>query len=227
MSQETAVRKLALSAAAAIALGAVGIATGPAPAGALPACVQFGFPGDVNLIQTNGWSVMFSSTGSTVNAPVTATAHSGGGKLTGTITGSIDGKNFDLLAAWTNGSRGRYTGTVQDDYHMSGDTVDETNTNSRAKFRSQFPISCLTTADTPPPANPGAPSKTAFVTTPPDYDVVDVYDTPGGTGNVIGTIGKDKGVQVNADCKPDDWCLIRGVAVPTGQGWMWGHLRFE
>jgi hypothetical protein len=79
----------------------------------------------------------------------------------------------------------------------------------------------------PPPVNPGAPSKTAFVTTPPEYSTVDVYDAPGGGGTIIGTVAKDKGIQVNADCKPDDWCLIRGVAVPKGQGWIWGHLRFE
>ena len=78
-----------------------------------------------------------------------------------------------------------------------------------------------------PPANPGAPSRTAFVTTPPEYDTVDVYDAPGGDGNLIGTVAKDKGLQANADCKPNDWCLIRGAAVPMGQGFMWGHLRFE
>ena len=226
MFQQIVVRKMAVSAAAAMALSAAGVICGSGPASAFPACVQYGFPGDVNLIQTNGWSVQFSSTGSTVNAPATAT-HSGGGKLSGTITGGIEGKNINLLATWDNGSRGRYTGTVQDDAHMVGDSEDETDTASRAKYRSQFPISCLTTADPAPPANPGAPSKTAFVTTPPEYGEVDVYDAPGGTGNVIGTIAKDKGVQVNADCKPDDWCLIRGVAVPGGQGWMWGHLRFE
>src|SRR6185312_12911523 len=31
----------------------------------------------------------------------------------------------------------------------------------------------------PPPVNPGAPSITAFVTTPPEYSTVDVYDAPG------------------------------------------------
>jgi hypothetical protein len=227
MSQQIAVKRSALFAAAAMAMSAVGVIY-PAPAQALPACVQFGFPGDVNLIQTDGWSVSFSSTGSLASGPATA-RHSGGQTLNGTVSGGIEGKKINVVTTWNNGSRGHYTGTVGDDYHMSGTTTDIGQGHAfgpKVPYRSQFPISCLTTPD-PPQANPGAAEKTAFVTTPPEYDSVDVYDVPGGNGKVTGTVAKDKGVQVNADCKPETWCLIRGAAVPGGQGWIWGHLRFE
>jgi hypothetical protein len=228
MSHKTTANKPRVFAAATAALGVAGLIIVPAPAHALPACVQFGFPGDVNLIQNDGWSVTFSSTGSNASGPAQA-SHSGGGKLTGTVAGGIEGKKINVVTTWNNGSRGLYTGTVGDDYHMSGTTTDIGEGHAfgpKVPYRSQFPISCLTTPD-PPQANPGAPSKTAFVTTPPEYDSVDVYDVQGGNGNVIGTVAKDKGVQVNADCQPETWCLIRGAAVPSGQGWIWGHLRFE
>ena len=229
MSQQTTVKRSALFAAAATAISAVGVVTCPSPAQALP-CVQFGFPGDVNLRQADGWNVTFSSTGSLASGPAQA-SHDSGAKLSGTVAGGIEGRKINVVTTWNNGSRGLYTGEVGDDSHMSGTTTDIGQGDAfgpRVPYRSVFPISCLTTADPkpaepPPPANPGAPSKTAFVV---DEDV-NVYDVPGGNGNIIGILQKDKGVQVNADCKPQDWCLVRGVAVPTGQGWIWGHLRFE
>jgi hypothetical protein len=220
-------------AAATAAISVAGLVIVPAPAQALPACVQFGFPGDVNLRQSDGWNVTFSSTGSLASGPAQARSDSGA-VMNGTIAGGsgIEGKKINVVINWDGGARGHYTGTVGDDYHMAGTTTDIGQGHAfgpRVPYRSQFPISCLTTPD-PPQANPGAPTKTAFVTTPEGeegYDSVDVYDAPGGGGNIIGTLGKDKGVQVNADCQPESWCLVRGVGVPTGQGWIWGHLRFE
>jgi len=225
MSQETTVQRSPLFAAAATAISAAGLIVVPAPAQALPACVQFGFPGDVQLRQSDGWNVTFSSVGSIASGPAQA-RHDTGGTLSGTVAGGIEGRNINVVINWNNGSRGRYTGVVGDDYHMSGDSVDiNPESDARAKYRSVFPISCLTTADPKPAEPPPVPAtRTAFV----DGEDVDVYDVPDGDkGNILGILQKDKGVQVNADCKPASWCLVSGVAVPTGQGWIWGHLRFE
>ncbi|GFG51008.1 hypothetical protein CQY20_22370 [Mycolicibacterium agri] len=204
----------------------MGLVAVAAPAQAIPlfplapACNAWAFPGDVLIREGGtGWNVAFSSTGHTASGRATA-SHESGQSKSGNISGGFTGSHVDLTVRYDNGETQRYIGDVDtnDNNKLAGKTA------NNVFWRTVFPISC---AEVVPPANPGAPSKTAFVTTPPEYDEVDVYDTPGGTGNVIGTIAKDKGVQANADCKPDDWCLIRGVAVPGGQGWMWGHLRFE
>ena len=226
MTQGTTVKTSAMFAAAAAAITTAGLIIGPAPAHALPACVQFGFPGDVNLRQSDGWNVTFSSTGSLASGPAQARSDSGT-VMNGTIAGGsgIEGKKINLVINWDGGPRGHYTGTVGDDYHMAGTTTDIGQGHAfgpKVPYRSVFPISCLTTPD-PPQANPGAAEKTAFVV----GEDVDVYDAPGGDGNIVGILRVDKGVQVNADCQPESWCLVRGAAVPTGQGWIWGHLRFE
>jgi hypothetical protein len=227
MSQKTKARKSTLLVAASATGAVVGFLTVPVPAQATPmfplappGCNQFEFPGGVNILEVGtGWSVAFDATGKTLNARVTA-KHPGETKL-GTITGGFTNvSHVDMTVNYDNGQSQRYIGDVDfnDNRKLAGQTA------SGVFWRTQFPIMC---GEVVPQANPGAPSKTGFITTPPEYDEVDVYDVPDGVGKVVGTVAKDKGVQVNADCQPDTWCLIRGVAVPTGQGWIWGHLRFE
>ncbi|MFY9920438.1 MAG: hypothetical protein WAL26_18895 [Mycobacterium sp.] len=152
--------------------------------------------------------------------------------MSGDVSGGVNGRNVDFTIRWDGGgAQGHYTGTINEfDFVKGGTTVDEKNPGSSASWDSTVPFGCV---DAPPPvaappaekppATPGSATRTAFV----DGEDVDVYDAPGGDGNVVGILPKDKGVQVNADCKPNDWCLVNGVAVPTGQGWIWGHLRFE
>jgi hypothetical protein len=235
----TTVRK-ALVAASATAISATGLLIGPAPAQALPIspltpppkpppCDQYGFPGDVTLRDDRGNGLVintsFSSTGPTASGPATSKGTDGLISV-GTISGEITGRHIDLTYTQdASGASFRFIGDVGDDVKGHG-------TYAGGFWNTVFPLSCISAPppkpeEQEPPANPGAPSKTAFVTTPEDYNTVDVYDVPGGEGNVIGVVAKDKGVQVNADCKPDDWCLVRGAAVPDGQGWIWGHLRFE
>jgi uncharacterized protein YraI len=49
---------------------------------------------------------------------------------------------------------------------------------------------------------------------------VDVYDVPGGNGNVIGTLRKGQQVQLAGSCNKNDWCQV------VDQGWVWGNLQF-
>ena len=44
---------------------------------------------------------------------------------------------------------------------------------------------------------------------------VDLYDSPGGTGNVIGMLTKGSQVPFGG-CQNDGWCKV------TGEGWVWG-----
>ena len=46
---------------------------------------------------------------------------------------------------------------------------------------------------------------------------VDLYDQPGGSGNVIGMLSQGSKVPL-AGCKKDGWCQV------TGQGWVWGEF---
>ena len=60
---------------------------------------------------------------------------------------------------------------------------------------------------------PAAQSNTATVT-----GDVDIYDVPGGVGNVIGMLDGGEGQQVQANCRDDNWCEV------SGQGWVWGDF---
>jgi hypothetical protein len=140
-------------------------------------------------------------------------------------------RGISISALW-QGAPGsnRYTGDIDNFGAAYGTVLNQDGGTSDWSAHEHFKCAdAPKPAEPPPPANPGAPSKTAFVGIPgTDQDEdVDVYDTPGGKGKVLGILGVNKGVQVNADCQPNTWCLVRGAAVPSGQGWIWGHLRFE
>jgi hypothetical protein len=53
-------------------------------------------------------------------------------------------------------------------------------------------------------------------------DDVDVYDAPGGAGNVIGMLAKGSRVGLLEPCR-DGWCHVK-AEVPGGQGWVWGEF---
>jgi hypothetical protein len=55
---------------------------------------------------------------------------------------------------------------------------------------------------------------------------VDVYDAPGGNGNVTGVLRANATVQLAGACQKPDWCHVLGPAVPNGNGWVWGALQF-
>jgi hypothetical protein len=230
-------RRSRLCTAVATATSAIGIVILPVPTApvANAACEDWiAGPTAYGFTQNNGFvGDLFGWSGKSLTAtPGGRPAYAwifpqgGGPKSEGAATGNINGRAINFTINWQTGPQagkvGNYTGTIDDNGIASG-------TAHGIPWRAHDALKCGAA-----PANPGAPSKTAFVTTPettPEggegYNSVDVYDTPGGGGKVIGTVAKDKGVQVNADCQPETWCLIRGAAVPKGQGWIWGHLRFE
>ena len=56
---------------------------------------------------------------------------------------------------------------------------------------------------------------------------VDVYDAPHGGRTVIGKLYEGTYVLLaEKTCLPNDWCQVTGPNVPTGNGWVWGHLEF-
>jgi len=66
----------------------------------------------------------------------------------------------------------------------------------------------------PPPVNPPpSPSPTPTATVTSD---VDLYDVPGGNGNIIGMLRKGQVIKVAKPCPSDDWCDLTD---PKGSAW--------
>ena len=55
---------------------------------------------------------------------------------------------------------------------------------------------------------------------------VDVYDTPGGAGTVIGMLTRHQEVAVFDPCV-DNWCHVEGELVPGGSGYVYSGPDFE
>lgn len=64
------------------------------------------------------------------------------------------------------------------------------------------------------PSNPNG--NTLFTSVNVKADV-DLYDQPGGSGNVIGMLSAGTHVPFGG-CKDDGWCQV------TGRGWVWGEF---
>ena len=171
--------------ALATATAALGLLTGPALAQATPTastgCTQWQFMGNFAFNQSNGYSVSFPATGTTVgetpdangripggDPPRTATAMPGGN--TGVVSGRIynDGtpnvkSGIQFRIFWPGGNLGAgtvgsYSGSVDDNGFAHGHTTDISN-NLYASWDSTVPLGCVTpaapaTRPTPPPAPP-------------------------------------------------------------------------
>lgn len=55
---------------------------------------------------------------------------------------------------------------------------------------------------------------------------VDVYDTPGGTGTVIGMLKRHQEVIVWDACV-ENWCHVEGELVPGGSGYVYSSPEYE
>jgi hypothetical protein len=228
MSNETNMQRSPLLVAAAVAISAAGMVTVPATVQAIPMvplapeCAQYGFPGIVTIQHTNGWTANFNASGDHFNGASASASHTGGGKLSGTAEGSVSGRDVSLVLKWNNGAIGQYWGTVDND-RAKGYTKDLAHPENEAGWSIQQPLHCLKAADAPAaPAGPAAPPvpapdpaaagfKTATVT-----GDVEIYDAPGGNGEVIGELQGGEGQQVQAKCRDDQWCEVQG------KGWVFG-----
>lgn len=206
--------------AAVTALTAAGLVTVPAPAQA--AC-KYEFPGSFTLNQSNGFRVEISAiTGQ--NASGKAVSFNNRQQVTdaGDVTGFVNGNDVTLTVGWNGGAVGRYNGTVRGNGTVAGQTQDLANPSSTASWESVTALTCAAEAPAPPAAKPApenkpappadpAPAPTATVTSD-----VDLYDAPGGGGNVIGILRAGNKVEF-AGCRADNWCEVKG-------GWVFGDF---
>jgi hypothetical protein len=103
-----------------------------------------------------------------------------------------------------------------------------------APFYQQCMANAAVAAASPPPADDGgagpAPDEAPQVVINPPADgggttarvakPVDVYDSPGGGGNVIGSLNAGGTVTLVEPCD-DSWCHVSGAKVPGGDGFVY------
>lgn len=68
---------------------------------------------------------------------------------------------------------------------------------------------------------PSAPTATVAA----DVDVYNSKNEPDGAGQVVGILRQGATVTLAGNCAPESWCQVSGDSVPSGQGWVWGHLN--
>jgi hypothetical protein len=180
MSQATIMNRSLF--AAATAISAVGFLAVPAPAQAdpPPPCDQYGFTGFIELIQSNGWRVSFTSTGPSAGGRADARGASGA-QMHGNIRGGVSPRKLarsevSLTISWDNGPTGDYFGLVNDnDGFAHGDTYDQADASSTAHWDSSAPLGCLIPA---PPSPQQAPPPIDAVPKPLPGQVPPIQQAP-------------------------------------------------
>jgi hypothetical protein len=91
------------------------------------ACAQWSIA-LLRIQQSNGWQMFIyrdAQKGSEIRGNARADEMRGGGILIGDVEGSVRGNVVDFTASWTNGSFGRYVGSIDNDGFTSGTTRDK------------------------------------------------------------------------------------------------------
>ncbi len=172
---------------------------------------------------------------------------------TGEIDGTVQGPDLNFTAHWSGGSAGVYSGRVNDDGTISGNTRDRANRGSRATWRSsEGQATCLATAPTggaviggqaiPPgtQVNPmghggvniGTGAADAFRPRVPGTCTVlqatDVFDDCRGRQTGMFLEAGKQGVTLVKRCAVDEsWFNVKW---PAGQGWVFsgeGHVSLN
>jgi hypothetical protein len=185
-------------------------------------------PPQLVLNLSNGETATFSTFGGTMIGTGTDKLAAKRGEYDGTSNGSLSGSTLNIQVRWvarffTAGSDfpadvdSTFTGTVGPDGMARGSAVD--NTGFRVDWTSRDKFTCVdASAPQPKPQPepvqvlpPGQPSAVVNAD-------VDLYDAPGGDGNVIGILREGEKVYLDRPCPPADWCQI------SGRGWAWGDF---
>ena len=119
-------------------------------------CTQWGFAGQTQFNQSNGWTLFFESTGAKAQGRASAVGSAPGGfrmvgvnpedipGMHGNIDGGVDGYVLNVTARWDGGSVGRYEGSVDANGFAHGVTYDARDPSSTAKWDSNGPLQCVT-----------------------------------------------------------------------------------
>jgi hypothetical protein len=207
---------------AAAAISATGMLAVPAPGHAAPGDCKYEFPGSFVLNQSNGFRVEFPATGTFASGTATSFNNSQAVADTGQVSGAINGTDVGLTIDWGGNVVGMYNGTVREGGTVAGQTS-QAGTNNSATWESVTALKCIVEAAPPQQPPPGQQQKPPDPETPPPLTAtvngdVDLYDVPGGDGNVIGILRDGEVVSLPRPCPPAEWCEV------TGKGWVWGDF---
>jgi hypothetical protein len=135
------------------------------------------------------------------------------------LDGVIKGNTFEFTIRWSDTSAGVYTGVIDGNGFVGGSVYDQMSPANKAGWNADHPARCITykrlRAPDPEPQTfkrLRAPRPTATVA-----GDVDVYDVPGGGGNVVGMLRAGETVPFGG-CNADNWCEV------TDTGWVWGDF---
>jgi hypothetical protein len=140
-----------------------------APAFAAEACAEWSLRGDTFLIQSNNprqpTVLGLEQEGEQLKG---IAAYGGSVSLlspgefekSGPVTGKVTGNSFSATVYWGNGSIGVYTGTIDAQGVLSGQTFDKANPRSTAVFHARIPLKCHSRIPSAPGAQAAAPGPT-------------------------------------------------------------------
>ena len=160
------------------------------PSAAQADCAQWDLSGHWEIRQTNGITVLMDlvQTGTDVHGAAAYGLRGGvgefGAKVTGPVTGTVNGNSIQLTAEWNNAKGGEYTGGVGSDAFIGGSTRDQSHPEVVAGWRGNRAATCLVTA--------GLPSSPAGV---PEGENEVLFDRPA---------VKDS----NGQLRQLDWCRV-------------------
>ncbi len=193
------------TAAAAAITAAAALMMLPAPARAAP-CSHWVFPRDFQLTQADGWLVKIPTLGPNAapGLPAVYWKPDKNDPSNGSPSGGVQGNKISITIPWSNGSTSTFTGDIDPDGRVINGVARSSATNQG-------------------PTQPQA--KTATVVGEPVavYPAPNVNNDQESTGDLaVGSV-----VELVGECQPEDWCEVKGAAVPGGQGVIWGHLKFN
>jgi hypothetical protein len=184
-----------------------------------------------NKVQTVGWSSGSSGVSHTPRNEI-------GPARIGTARGDgLYGRTIDFKVFWPNGGISEIKGRVNDDRSASGTVVSTaTGTSSdgpwSGNWHSAFADFRCAKGHKLGQRPIGGDGQTAAVASDvqtaavaSDVDVYNAKNEPDGTGQVVGMLRAGNSVKLAGSCAPDSWCEVSGDSVPSGHGWVWGHLE--
>jgi hypothetical protein len=220
----TTTRRLTVVAVSATAVAGVGFLALPVAHAA--SCTVAG--DYLTLDQAEGnyhTTVTINASGSSLGPGVVTVPPSGTNGTYGTAKGSITGRDIAVQVTWNdNKGTAQFVGTIGDDgvaHGSSNGTPIPINLWNPGPWTSTTPFNC---------SNDQGPGNAAQGTV---NAIVDLYDVPGGSGNVIGQLAKGDKVTFNGACpmnNPDNpqdatngWCKVTDTTKNL-TGAVWGDF---
>ncbi len=240
-----------LSLGAATALSAVGLLTVPAVGKAAPKPASCEVQGSMTLWQSDYWKVEVPGSGKRFSGRASAHSVSSGTDQFGTVNGTISGTQpprIDFTIDWENGHKSRYYGDVDaSNYGKASGFRDDLRTDPPVRDGTTWDATagllCITDLiEREPPPQQSPPEQNPPQQAPPQQappaipkatvidEAVDVYDRPNeeplfNPAKKLGVLQVGKQVELVGSCAAESWCQVKGPDVPTGQGFVWGHLQ--